>query len=380
MPFVNVNGHRCFYRLEGHDGRPAVMLSHCLGLDHGLWDALARQLVPHFTVVRYDTRGHGESESTPGDYSIEQLSRDALALADALGIETFAWCGLSMGGMIGQWLGLNAAHRVTRLVLANTTPHVSEPQAMEDRRRTVLERGMAPIETRVMERLFSPRMLKSGDPSVAWARRTLLATDPAGYAGCCAALRDFDETSRLERVTVPTLVISGDFDISMPWDHHGRLLSALIPRARDIRLPTGHVGCLERPRAFNAAVIDWLVPAPADTLSAGTAVRRAVLGDAHVDRAIARTSDFNADFQEIITRHAWGEIWARPGLPRHTRSLLVIATLIALNRAEELVMHMRAALDNGVTRDELKEVLLQSAIYCGLPAANSAFRLAEEVL
>ena len=112
----------------------------------------------------------------------------------------------------------------------------------------------------------------------------------------------------------------------------------------------------------------------------GMKIRRAVLGDEHVDRAVANTTDFNRDFQDFITRNAWGDIWARPGLPRHTRSLLTLAMMIALNRGEEFRMHVRAAVNNGVTRDQIEEVLLQSAIYCGVPAANSAFHIAAEVL
>ena len=111
----------------------------------------------------------------------------------------------------------------------------------------------------------------------------------------------------------------------------------------------------------------------------GLAVRRAVLGEAHVDRAMARKNTFNAEFQELITRYAWGEIWTRPGLPRHTRSLLTIAMMVALNRPDEFKLHVRAAFNNGVTRDEIKEVLLQAAIYCGVPAANSSFHMAEDV-
>ena len=111
----------------------------------------------------------------------------------------------------------------------------------------------------------------------------------------------------------------------------------------------------------------------------GMALRRAVLGDAHVDRSVAGTNDFNCDFLDLISRYAWGEIWSRPGLPRSTRSLIVIATMVALNRTEELRMHIRAAFNNGVTREEIKEVLLQAAIYCGVPAANSAFHIAEQV-
>jgi 4-carboxymuconolactone decarboxylase len=113
---------------------------------------------------------------------------------------------------------------------------------------------------------------------------------------------------------------------------------------------------------------------------AGLKVRRAVLGDAHVDRSLQQVNDLNRDFQDFITRYAWGDIWSRPGLSRHTRSLITLAMMVALNRADEFRMHVRAALRNGVTRDEIKEVLLQTAIYCGLPAANAAFHAAEEVL
>ncbi len=113
--------------------------------------------------------------------------------------------------------------------------------------------------------------------------------------------------------------------------------------------------------------------------TAGMAVRRTVLGDAHVDRTLKNSNPFNSEFQQLITRYAWGEIWSRPGLARHSRSLITVAMLVALNRADELRLHLRAAANNGVTREQIKEVLLQSAIYCGVPAANSAFHLAQEV-
>jgi len=116
-----------------------------------------------------------------------------------------------------------------------------------------------------------------------------------------------------------------------------------------------------------------------DRYEKGMAVRRAVLGDSHVNNALQNTTDLNQEFQDLITRYAWGEIWTRPGLPRHARSLIVIATMVALNRPEELRLHVRAAFNNGVTSNEIKEVLLQSAVYCGVPAANSAFHIAQQV-
>ena len=116
-----------------------------------------------------------------------------------------------------------------------------------------------------------------------------------------------------------------------------------------------------------------------DRYDEGMKVRRAVLGDAHVDRSLKSRNEFNEEFQDLITRYAWGEVWTRPGLPRHTRSLITLALMIAINRGDEFRMHVRAAFNNGVTRDEIKEVILQCAIYCGVPAANAAFHMASDV-
>ena len=380
MPFVTINGFRSFYRVDGEEGRPAVMLSHSLGLDHGLWDALTADLRPHALVVRYDTRGHGASDTPPGEYRIEQMGRDALAIADAIGLHTFAFCGLSLGGMIGQWLGAHAGDRLTALVLANTSARLTEPQLMEERRRRVLEQGLAAIADTVVARFFSPRRLAAGGPAVAWARRTLLATDPAGYAACCAAIRDLDQRALLSRIRVPTLVIGGNFDVSMPCTDHSRPLEAGIQGARSVRLPAGHVSNLERPRSFSAAVLEFLLPAAADLDSAGAAMRRQVLGDAHVDRAAAGTTDLTREFQALLTRFAWGSIWTRPALDRRTRRLLVLTVTAAMGRWEEFRLHVRTGLADDLEPADLKEVLLQVAVYAGIPAANTAFQIAGEEL
>src|SRR5688500_81009 len=232
MPFVVTDGVRHYYRLTGAAGRPVVMLSHSLGLDHGMWDPQAVDLERHFQVLRYDLRGHGASDAPAAEYSIEQLGRDALALANALAVQTFAFCGLSIGGMIGQWIAAHAGERLTHLVLANTTSQMADPSAMEVRRQTVLAQGMAAVTDAALGRFFSPAAVAADAPPVAWARRVLLATDPAGYAGCCAAVRDLNQASLLGSIRTPTLVISGDLDESMPWDGHGRVLSTSIPGAQ----------------------------------------------------------------------------------------------------------------------------------------------------
>jgi 3-oxoadipate enol-lactonase/4-carboxymuconolactone decarboxylase len=280
--------------------------------------------------------------------------------------------------MIGQWLAVNAAECVTRLVLANTSPRVADPSLFEARRRTVLERGMTAIADAVMQRFFSARTLGRRPPVVESARATLLATKPAGYAGCCAAIRDMDHTALLGQIRIPTLVIAGDRDVSTPWDGHGDILSQSIPGALALRLPTAHLSNLEKPSSFNSALLEFLLPRPGDTLAAGLAMRRAVLGDAHVDRAMARTTEFNREFQEMITRYAWGTIWTRPGLDPRTRRLLALATTAALGRWEEFRLHVRTGLAGELEMTDLKEVLLQVAVYAGVPAANTGFHIAAE--
>jgi 3-oxoadipate enol-lactonase/4-carboxymuconolactone decarboxylase len=378
MPVIAAGGIRHFYRMDGADNRPVLILSHSLGCDHTQWDAQAAAFAPHFRVLRYDIRGHGATDAPSGEYSIEILARDALALADALAIPQFAWCGLSLGGMIGPWLGAHAGDRLTALVLANTSARFPDPDLMEARRCTALERGMAPLEESVMGRYFSPERVNANPPEVALRRRVLLATDPVGYAGCCAALRDMDQVSLLDAIRTPTLIVAGERDVSTPWKGHGELLAERIAGARAELLPAAHLSNLEVPHSFNAALARFLLPAPADPLAAGFAVRRAVLGNAYVDRAAAAATDFTRTFQDLITRYAWGTIWQRPGLDTRTRRLLVLTATAALGRWEEFRLHIRTGLAGGLEPCDIEEALLQLAIYAGVPAANTGFQIAKE--
>jgi 3-oxoadipate enol-lactonase/4-carboxymuconolactone decarboxylase len=214
---------------------------------------------------------------------------------------------------------------------------------------------------------------------VASARRTFLANHPIGYAGCCAAVRDHDQRASLGSIRVPTLVIGGAADVSMPWPDHGEVLTKAIAGSRAVHLAAAHVSNLEKPRSFSAALIDFLLLTPADVPAAGMMVRRAVLGDAHVDRAIAATTDLTREFQSLITEYAWGHIWTRPGLDHRTRRLLVLTTLAATGRWDEFRMHLRTGLAAELEWCDVKEVLLQAAIYAGVPVANTGFHVAAEV-
>jgi 3-oxoadipate enol-lactonase/4-carboxymuconolactone decarboxylase len=379
MPFVTVNKTRIFYRLEGAEGMPVLALAHSISTDHGMWEPQVHDLLPHFRILRYDTRGHGASDTPDGEYSVEDLGRDFLGMLDALKIPIVAFCGLSMGGAVGQWLALHAPERLTALVLANTGPRIGTVESWNARIAAVQQGGMAAIVDIVMPRFFSAESLARNKPYIGSVRTVFLGTDPAGYLGCCAALRNFNCTSDLKSIALPTLVIGGDNDVSTPWAGCSEILAREIPGARAVRLPTTHLSNLERPHAFTAALTDFLLPGSAsNTLEAGFAVRRKVLGDAHVDRAIAGTTDFTREFQELITRYAWGTVWTRPGLDERTRRLLVMATAAALGRWEEFRLHVSSALRDGMEPSEIKEVLLQTAIYAGVPTGNTAFHVAQE--
>jgi len=326
LPFANVNGTRIFYRLEGQSGKPLLVFSHSIGTDHGMWAPQAADLLPHFQILRYDTRGHGASDASAGEYSVELLGRDILAVADLLNADKFAFCGLSLGGAIGQWVAAHVSDRLTKLVLANTSPQFTPRSNWETRIKMVGEGGMSSVVDIAMQRFFSAETLARNEIYTGSIKSIFLGTDPVGYLGCCAALRDFDSRPWLSQIRMPTLIITGDRDVSTPWDGHGETLASQIPGAQSLRLPAAHLSNLERPRSFTAALLGFLLPqTPADPLAVGTATRRTVLGDAHVDRATAATSDFNREFQELITRSAWGTIWTRPGLDIRAPALSMIS-------------------------------------------------------
>jgi len=381
MPFLTLKKPTIFYRLEGSEGKPVLVLSHSIGTDHGMWEPQIGDLIEHFQVLRYDTRGHGASDAPAGDYTIDQLGEDVLALTDALGVRKFAFCGLSLGGAIGQWLATNAPVRIDRLILANTAPKFGSPEQWQTRIRMVNEGGMSSILDLALQRFFSKESVERGNPYVGAIKSMILGTNPIGYVGCCAALRDFDSNAVLEKISAPTLIISGHCDVSTPWAGNGEILAKKIPHTSSVQLDAAHLSNLERPQAFSSAVLEFLLADPgtvSDPLQKGFAIRRAVLGNEHVDRAIANTNDFNREFQDLITRYAWGTVWARPGLDVRTRRLLVLAITAALGRHEEFRMHLKAGLKAGLELSDVKEVLLQTAIYAGVPAANTAFQIARE--
>ncbi len=258
MPFFSSHDScRIFYRVEGPRDAPAVILSNSLGTDHMMWQAQASALAQQFFVVRYDQRGHGASDVFHADYTVDQLGRDALALAERLGLKRFSFCGLSMGGLTGQWLAVNAADRIDRLALANTSAQFPPPEMWDERMAAIRDGGMAAISDTVLGRFFTQRFDQAQPATVARFQHVLEHMEPEGYLGCCAAIKAADMRDELKQISTPTLVISGEHDQSTPPDR-GHYIAGEIEGAEHIVLDAAHLSNVEQPAAFLQALIDHL--------------------------------------------------------------------------------------------------------------------------
>ncbi|KOV25228.1 3-oxoadipate enol-lactonase [Streptomyces sp. XY152] len=415
------------YRFDGPEEAPVLILGPSLGTTWHMWDRQVPELTKQWRVFRFDLPGHGGAPAHPAG-SVADLTARLLATLEALGVQRFGYAGCALGGAVGIELALRHPERLASLALIAASPRFGT--ADEFRRRGVVVRtnGLDPIARSAPERWFTGGFAAAQPAITEWAVQMVRTTDPGCYIAACEALASFDARAGLGSVGVPTLVLVGSED-QVTGPAEARTLVAGIPDARLAVVPgASHLVPVEQP----AAVTDLLVrhfstawqpgfdtatghvampaaavkPSPAvappqqspvaeiapppvapqqpqgrpDPYDAGLKVRREVLGDAHVDGVLAEADAFSGDFQELVTRYAWGEVWDRPGLDRRTRSCVALTALVAGGHLEELALHVRAALRNGLTPDEIKEVLLQTAVYCGVPAASSAFRVAQQVV
>lgn len=395
-------------RLGGRPDQPLLVVGPSLGTGVAdLWGACARQLSADFQIVGWDLPGHG-SNTVPLDPDAEPLSIAALAAAVVDLVDQvapvqpgapptrFSYAGDSVGGAVGLQLLLDAPDRVLDATLLCTGARIGSPEAWRDRAALVRASGTSAVVEGSAQRWFAPGFLEREPAAGAGLLHALREVGDAGYAAVCEALAGFDVRARLGEVAAPVLAVAGAHDVATPPD----LLAEVADGVADGRLvvldDVAHLAPIEAPEAVARLVRGHALGAPAgsagseaserddrtvaEVRAAGMAVRREVLGDAHVDRATAAATDLTHDFQRFITEYAWGGIWTRPGLDRRSRSLVTLTALVARGHHEELAMHVRAARRNGVTVEEIKEVLLQTVIYCGVPEANTAFRVAQQVL
>ena len=363
--------------VDGAAEAPPLLMLHSIGTTLHDFDPQVAVLSRTHRVIRMDMRGHGLSGVTDGDYSMQRHAADALALLDALGIRQAHVLGMSIGGRIAMQLAVMAPDRVQSLILMDTALEFPPPEAWQERIEAVMRIGTQALVEVVMPRWVVDTSL----PSSQGLRQMLLRTDRRGYAGSAAALRDARAVEVAGRITCPTTVVVGDQDVATPPEM-AREVQAAIPGSRYLEIAgAGHLPTLEKPEASTAAILDHFAAlAPKPGLEAGMAVRKAVLGEAHVARAAANVSPLDAAFQDWITANVWGGVWTRPGLTRHSRSLLCIGIMAALARHEELELHLRATPRTGVTPEEVGEVLLQVGAYAGVPTANAALKIAKAVL
>ncbi|ELP67183.1 4-carboxymuconolactone decarboxylase [Streptomyces turgidiscabies Car8] len=413
------------YRFDGPESAPVLILGPSLGTTWHMWDRQVPELVKQWRVFRFDLPGHGGAPAHPAG-SVADLANRLLVTLDRAGVQRFGYAGCALGGAIGAELALRHPERLASLALIAASPRFGTADEFRQRGVIVRTNGLDPIARTSPERWFTSGFAAAQPAITEWAVQMVRTTDPGCYIAACESLASFDVRGELARVGVPTLVLVGSDD-QVTGPAEARTLVAGIPDARLAVVPgASHLVPVEQP----AAVTDLLVrhfstawqpaydtgtgqaaisaapvmpvlaalqpvtpiaeiapPVPQpeaqgrpDRYDAGMKVRREVLGDAHVDRALAQADEFSGDFQDFVTRYAWGEIWSRPGLDRRSRSCVTLAALVAGGHLDELAFHTRAALRNGLTPAEIKEVLLQAAVYCGVPAANSAFKVAQQVI
>jgi 3-oxoadipate enol-lactonase/4-carboxymuconolactone decarboxylase len=366
-------------QLAGTQGQPLLVVGPSLGTSvTALWGQVAALLGERFHVVGWELPGHGHGAPTTEPFTIADLAAGIVEAVEAsFGPVRFGYAGDSVGGAVGLQLALDVPARLTGVTVLCTGARIGTAESWAERAATVRASG-TPVMVEASAKVwfgagFLERHPEVGTPLL----ESLQHADAESYSLVAEALGSFDVRERLGEIDVPVLAVGGAEDVPTPAATL-REHAAAIPGARFVELDgVAHLAPAEAPRTVASLVEAHLTSQAA---VAGLHVRRQVLGDAHVDRAIANTTEVTRDFQDFISRYAWGEIWTRPGLARRDRSIAVLTALVAGRHFEELEFHLRAALRNGLSREEIIEVLLQAAVYVGVPAANTAFGVARKVL
>ncbi|GAB3762001.1 3-oxoadipate enol-lactonase/4-carboxymuconolactone decarboxylase [Nocardioides ginsengisegetis] len=380
-------------RLGGRPDLPLLLLGPSLGTSAtALWSDAARHLAQDFQVVAWDLPGHGSNRTPVEDpVTIASLAADVLDLVDAM-VESFTpvsfhYAGDSVGGAVGLQLLLDAPHRVASATLLCTGARIGTVESWTERAELVGTSGTPAVVSASAQRWFGPGFLDREPDRGSALLHSLADARDDGYVAVCRALAAFDVRDRLGEIKVPVLAVAGAEDVATPTDGLAEIADGVADGRLVVLDGVAHLAPAEAPEVVARLIRGHAHGEPdRDDLTVGQvreqgmAVRREVLGDAHVDRATAAATDFTRDFQEFITEYAWGGVWTRPGLDRRARSIVTLTALVARGHHEELAMHVRAARTNGLSVEEIKEVLLQTAIYCGVPDANTAFRIAQQVL
>lgn len=371
-----------------HSGRPVVLLGPSLGTSvTALWQPCANLLSEHVDVVGWELPGHGVGTPVHDAFTVDGLA-DAVAdvIADlriSHGHVPVHYAGDSVGGAVGLALALRHPHLLTAMTLCCTGARIGTEQGWRDRAATVRSAGVGAVVDGSLDRWFGPGFRDRQPAAVGALTDALRACDAESYARVCEALAAFDVLDVVHRIVTPLRLIAGREDAATPVDGMSLIADRVVGASLSVLDGVGHLAPIETAvvvaENITAGVDGDRSTSVADTHARGMSVRRQVAGEDWVDRAVESTTSFTADFQDFITRYAWGTVWTRPGLDRRSRSMITITALVARGHHHELAMHIRAALTNGLSRIEIREVLMNTAIYCGVPDANSAFRVAQSV-
>ncbi|POX37218.1 3-oxoadipate enol-lactonase [Streptomyces sp. Ru73] len=412
------------HRIDGPDDAPVLVLGASLGTTWHMWDRQIPELTRQWRVIRFDLPGHGGSPAYPAA-SVAELADRLIATLDGLGVDRFGYAGCAMGGAIGAQLALAHPQRLTSLALVSASPRFGTADAWRQRGVVIRTNGLDPIARTAPERWFTPGFAAAQPAIIEWAVQMVRTTDPGCYIAACEALAAFDIRGELGRISAPTLVVVGSEDLVTPTADARTLVAGIQDAGLALVPGTSHLAPVEQPAAVTELLIRhfstaWqdkpagqaalgatppkpvLDPAPPQaqpqppavaieaaeqpqmvrtgTYEEGEKVRRAVLGDAYVDRAAAAADDFTGDFEDFLTRYTWGEVWTRSGLDRRTRSVITLTALVTSGHLQNLAVHVRAALRNGLTPAEIKETLIHTGVYAGMPAAGAAFEVAQRVI
>jgi len=369
---------------------PLLLLGNSIGTSAtALWAASAAFLGERFHVVAWDLPGHGRNTDPVSDsFSMAELAAGVMAFADRVLTDRgepggrLYYAGDSLGGAVGLQALLDAPDRILAAVLLCTGAKIGDADGWWERAARVRASGTAVLINQSVERWFAPGFLEREPQVASQLLESLRAADAEAYALACEALADFDVRSRLGEIAVPVLAVAGAEDFATQANLLAEIANGVQRGTLQVLEGVAHLAPAEAPQEVAKLIMKHFdeEELAVDRYVAGMQIRREVLGDDHVDRANAATTDFTRDFQELITEYAWGTIWTRPGLDRRSRSMITLTALVARGHHEELAMHVRAARRNGLSVDEIKEVLLQTAIYCGVPDANTAFRIAQAAL
>jgi 3-oxoadipate enol-lactonase len=254
---IQSDGCQLNAQVEGPERAPVLMLCNSLGTDLHMWDDQVKAITEHYRLVRYDRRGHGKSGAPKGPYNMDMLGRDALAVMDGAGVQKVNWCGLSMGGMVGMWLGANAPQRIDRLVLSNTSSHMADKQIWNDRIKTVRAGGLEAIVDGTMERWFTKGFRERSPQAIARMKEMMLKTPVEGYIGCGEAVRDMDHREIIRKITAPTLVIAGKHDPATTVEA-AEFIRGRIPGAQLAVLEAAHIANVEQPQAYTDVLLKFL--------------------------------------------------------------------------------------------------------------------------